>query len=195
MRISICASDGVKSVVTLVRWGNQMMDMQPTLNGELLEVRPLRQSDYDDLLKAASDPLIWEMHPQPDRYRPEVFKTFFAEAMASRGAVAILDRKAALIIGTSRFYDHSATNSSVLIGYTFLSRKYWGGAVNGELKKLMVNYALGFVKTAYFQVGVGNLRAQKALLKLGGVNTGVQEVVVSYAPPKKSYIFKIETPL
>ncbi len=171
------------------------MNTQPTLTGDLLELRALKQADYAGLLKAASDPLIWEMHPQPDRYRPEVFEKFFAEAMASKGALAIVDRKTSEVIGTSRYYEYSSTDSSVVIGYTFLSRKYWGGVYNRELKRLMVNYALEFVKTTYFHVGLGNLRSQKAMLRVGGVNTGVQEIPVSYAPPKKSYVFKIEKAL
>lgn len=171
------------------------MNTQPTLEGELLEIRPLTQEDYTELLKAASDPLIWEQHPQPDRYKPEVFKVFFAEAMASKGALVIIDKKTSEIIGSSRYYDYLPEDSSLVIGYTFLTRKYWGGLYNRELKKLMVNHALQFVKTTYFQVGLHNIRSQKAMLKIGGINTGIQEIAVSYAPPKKSYIYKIENPL
>lgn len=171
------------------------MNLQPILTGELLELRPLKLTDYSDLFNAASDPLIWEMHPQPDRYKPEVFEVFFAEAMQSKGAMAILDRKTSEIIGSSRYYEYSEQDSSVIIGYTFLTRKYWGGHYNRELKKLMVNHALKFVKTTYFQVGVLNLRSQRAMEKIGGINTGIREIQVSYAPPKKSYIYKIESPL
>jgi RimJ/RimL family protein N-acetyltransferase len=171
------------------------MNIQPTLQAVLIELRPLKQQDYDALFKAASDPLIWEMHPQPDRYQPEVFKSFFAEAMDSKGALAIIDRKNSQIIGTSRYYDYSPKSASLAIGYTFLTRDYWGGTYNRELKKLMVNYALNFVKTTFFHVALGNIRSQKAMLKLGGINTGIQEIPLSYAPAKKSYVYKIEKPL
>ncbi|MBV9075484.1 MAG: hypothetical protein JOZ10_17800 [Acidobacteria bacterium] len=43
-------------------------DLQPTLLGELLELRPLLPEDSDALFAAASDPLIWEQHPESDRY-------------------------------------------------------------------------------------------------------------------------------
>lgn len=168
------------------------MNIQPALSGELVTIRPLLKSDYEDLFKAASDPLIWKMHPQPDRYKPEVFKSFFNEALNSKGAVVITDVKTSEIIGCSRYYDYSKEGSSVIIGYTFLARKYWGGLYNKDLKKLMINYALQFVKTTYFQVGLNNIRSQQAMLKIGGINTGIQEIAVSYAPPKKSYIYKIE---
>ncbi len=171
------------------------MNLQPFLTSEMIDIRPLTEVDVEGLFQVASDPLIWEMHPQPDRYKADVFKKFFAEAMASKGAIAILDKKTSNLIGTSRFYDYKPESSSVLIGYTFLSRPYWGGSFNRDLKKLMINHALKFVKTVYFQVGVGNLRSQRAMEKIGAIKTGIEEVAISYGPPKKSYIYKIETPL
>ncbi len=171
------------------------MNLQPTLIGKLLELRPLRKEDHSKLFEAASDPRIWEMHPQPDRYKPDVFRSFFEEALASKGALVIIDSSKSKIIGTSRYYDYRPEDSSVVIGYTFLSRDYWGGLYNRELKTLMVNYALDFVKATYFHVGLGNIRSQKAMLKIGGIHTGIQEIPVSYAPPKKSIVYKIEKKL
>ncbi len=43
-------------------------DLQPVLKGEILELRPLRAEDFDDLFAVASDPLIWEQHPASDRF-------------------------------------------------------------------------------------------------------------------------------
>ena len=171
------------------------MNLQPILESELLIVRPLTENDFSQLYKAAQDPLIWEQHPQPDRYKPETFKKFFDEALNSKGAVVIIDKKNSQIIGSSRFYDYLPEESSILVGYTFLSKKYWGGLYNKDLKKLMVNYALDYVKTVYFQVGTKNIRSQKALQKIGAINTGIQNVEVSYAPPKPSFIYKLEQKL
>ena len=44
------------------------MDLQPTLVGSLIRLRPLAQEDFPALFAAASDPRIWELHPAPDRY-------------------------------------------------------------------------------------------------------------------------------
>lgn len=172
-----------------------MMNLQKVLTGELVTLKPLTAADHESLLKAASDPLIWELHPQPDRYKPEVFKNFFEEALKSKGAYVILDKATSEVIGSSRYYDYSESNSSVLIGYTFLVCKCWGGNYNKDLKKLMINYALEFVKTTYFQVGINNIRSQRAMEKIGGTNAGIEEVSISYGPPKKSFIYKICQPL
>lgn len=40
-------------------------DLQPTLIGSTITLRPLREADFDALHAAASDPLIWEQHPDP----------------------------------------------------------------------------------------------------------------------------------
>jgi hypothetical protein len=37
--------------------------------GELLEVRPLKPEDLEELFAVASDPMIWEQHPARDRYK------------------------------------------------------------------------------------------------------------------------------
>ncbi len=36
-------------------------------------------------------PRIWEQHPIKDRYKEEVFKGFFREALASGGALIVMD--------------------------------------------------------------------------------------------------------
>jgi N-acetyltransferase len=53
-----------------------MFELQPTLEGKLLTLRPLRQEDFALLFAAASDPLIWEQHPSPDRYKENIFKDY-----------------------------------------------------------------------------------------------------------------------
>ncbi len=142
-------------------------DLQPTLTGDLIELRPLQPNDFDALFSAASDPLIWEQHPENDRYQRDVFQKYFDGALESKGAFAIIDRKSGRIIGSSRYCNLVAGNSEVEIGWTFLERQFWGGSYNRELKKLMLDYAFQFVDRILFVVGEKNLRSQKALEKIG----------------------------
>src|SRR2546422_11302239 len=64
---------------------------QPVLKGKLLELRPLRAEDFDDLFLVAADPLIWEQHPATDRYQQEHFRTFFREALECGGTLIAID--------------------------------------------------------------------------------------------------------
>src|SRR4029450_13253366 len=108
-------------------------ELQPILKGELIELRPLAPKDWDDLFFVASDPLIWEQHPESDRYKDDVFRVFFREAIKSGGAFVIMD-KSQKIIGSTRFYGYAPDKSELEIGWTFLARNYWGGRYNRELK-------------------------------------------------------------
>jgi RimJ/RimL family protein N-acetyltransferase len=147
-------------------------DFQPTLKGELLEVRPLQAEDFDDLYAVAADPLIWEQHPAKDRYKEDVFKAFFREALESGGAMTVTDTKNGQVIGSSRFHGYSEEDDEIEIGWTFLARSHWGGIYNGELKRLMVRHAFRFVNSVVFLVGPNNFRSQKAVEKIGGVRAG-----------------------
>ena len=96
-------------------------DLQPHLKGELIELRPLRSGDWDELFAVASDSLIWEQHPERDRYKEHVFKSFFGEALECGGAFAVIDSNIQQIIGSTRFYDYNPEKSEIEIGWTFLA--------------------------------------------------------------------------
>jgi N-acetyltransferase len=144
-------------------------ELQPTLEGESIRLRPLRADDLEALFAVASDPLIWEQHPVPDRYKEDVFRGFFREAMDSGGAFVVIDKKDGSIIGSSRFLGYDEERSEIEIGFTFLARAYWGGVYNREMKDLMLRHAFRFVRRVVFLVGPTNWRSQKAMEKIGGV--------------------------
>jgi RimJ/RimL family protein N-acetyltransferase len=148
------------------------MDRQPVLEGERLLLRPLRQDDWDALYAVACDPLIWEVHPAPDRWQKQVFRAFFADALAQGGALVVIDKQSDAIIGSSRMQDHDPANGgSVEIGWTFLARSHWGGSYNHEMKRLMLAHALDFVERVMFRVGESNWRSRRAMEKIGGLLT------------------------
>jgi RimJ/RimL family protein N-acetyltransferase len=148
-------------------------DRQPTLIGDLLELRPLRAADFEALFRVAADPLIWEQHPERNRYQEATFRAFFEEALSSGGALVAVDRATGQVIGSSRYYGYDAQRSVVEIGWTFLSRAYWGGRFNGEMKRLMLDHAFRWVSRVIFIIGPENRRSQRAVEKIGGVRAGV----------------------
>src|SRR6478672_9826546 len=115
-------------------------DLQPTLEGESLLIRPLRDEDWDALFAVASDPLIWEQHPEPTRYQENVFREYFRGAMECGGALVVIDRKTDRPVGSSRYIGYDESRSEIEIGYTFLARPYWGGTYNREMKDLMLGH-------------------------------------------------------
>ena len=164
--------------------------MQPTLTGDLLELRPLRPEDFDALFAVASDPLIWEQHPASDRWQEPVFREFFDGALQSGGAFAVIDRSDGQIIGSTRFLGYDPEASEVEIGFTFLARSHWGGRYNGEMKTLMLDHAFRFVHRVVFLVGPANLRSRRAVEKIGGVLAGER----ANAAGRASVVYEIRRP-
>jgi len=145
---------------------------QPTLHGELLTLRPLLDGDFDALYAVASDPLIWEQHPDKTRCQPAGFRVFFRDALASGGALLAADTATGAVIGSSRFHGYDKEKGEVEIGWTFLARSHWGGKYNGDMKALMLRHAFRFVRRVVFRIGPQNLRSQRAVEKLGAVREG-----------------------
>ena len=153
------------------------MDRQPVLEGERLLLRPLAAGDWDALFAVASDPAVWEQHPMHDRWREDVFRTFFDDALDKGGALAVIDKRDGSIIGSSRFQalldaeDDPEEQSSVEIGWTFLAPRYWGKSINHEMKRLMLAHAFQYVERVDFRVGETNWRSRTALENIGAERT------------------------
>lgn len=165
--------------------------LQPTLQNELILLQPLQPDDFEALFKAAADPLIWEQHPNKNRWQRKDFENYFEGAIQSGGALLAIDKLTNEIAGCSRYYDYNEIEQSVFIGYTFLARKYWGKQYNPAMKNLMINYAFQFVNTVLFHIGAENIRSQIAIGRIGAVKR--KEVTVAYygEPDKLNYEYEL----
>ncbi len=167
-------------------------DLQPTLENQFIKIQPLVASDFETLYRIASDPLIWEQHPNKDRYKKEVFEIFFKGAMESGGAFLVLDNQTNIPIGSSRYYEFNSVTNSVAVGYTFIARDHWGGVFNPALKALMFNHAFGFVDRIVLHIGAYNIRSQKAVERLGAKKIAEEEIAYYGEPDKLNFVYQID---
>ncbi len=168
-------------------------ELQPEhLENEFVKLVPLKEEHFEELYKVASDPLIWEQHPNKQRYQREVFQNYFKGAMESGGAFLIIDSKTGEVIGSSRLYDHKPAEKEIEIGYTFLARDHWGGVYNKAVKTLMLDHAFTFANSVIFHVGAENTRSQKAMEKIGGSKTGEIEIEYYGEPKRLNFIYHIQ---
>jgi RimJ/RimL family protein N-acetyltransferase len=168
-----------------------MPDLQPTLTGPHIIVRPILSSDRDEMFAAASDPEIWAVHPVHNRYTEPVFRAYFDSALASGSAFSIVERASGRIIGSSRYHDYDPVKRQIEIGWTFLVRAHWGGTTNREVKDLMLGHAFTFVDTVVFLVGDTNWRSQRAMEKIGGVRRPEPGIRVLDGKPHTHVVFEI----
>ena len=166
-------------------------NIQPILENDQLILYPLQESDFEDMYLVASDPKIWEQHPNKDRWKKEVFRNFFIGAMQSKGAFRIVDKANGEIIGCTRYYDYNAEKNFILIGYTFYATSCWGKGFNPLVKKLMLDYIFQFVPKVQFHIGATNLRSQIAIGRLGVEKIGEEEIAYFGEPSKLNFIYEM----
>ena len=171
-----------------------VMNRQPILQDDSVILTPLQPDEFEELLAVASDPLIWAQHPNPDRWKREIFRTYFDGALASGGAFMIRNKSHRNAIGSTRFYDHDAEASEIKIGYTFFSRDQWGAGTNQRVKKLMLDHAFQYVRRVIFHVGAQNMRSRIAMQRLGAELIGEEDVAYFGEQPQRNVVFKITAP-
>ena len=168
-----------------------MINLQPSLHNELIIAIPLQQSHFESLFTAASDPAIWEQHPNRNRWQRTEFENYFKGAMESGGALLVKDAQTREIIGCSRYYDFDINTSSISIGYTFFVRSHWGRGYNYALKQLMLDHIFQFTDRVNFYIGAQNKRSQISLERLGAVKTGEEETAYYGEASKLDFVYAI----
>jgi len=165
--------------------------LQPILENDLCILSPLEENDFEALYKVASDPKIWEQHPNKDRWKKEVFENFFEGAMKSKGAFKIISKETGAFIGSTRFYDFNPEDDSIFIGYTFYAVSCWGKGVNQSVKKTMLDYLFQYVSKVKFHIGSENIRSQIAISRVGAKKVAEEEVAYFGEKPKLNFVYQI----
>ncbi|MBZ4036796.1 GNAT family N-acetyltransferase [Flavobacterium sp. 17A] len=169
-------------------------NLQPVLENDLCILSPLEEKDFDALYKVASDPKIWEQHPNKDRWKKEVFEKFFEGAMQSKGAFKIINKETGEIVGSTRFYDFNEEEDCIFIGYTFYGVSCWGKGFNLSVKKTMLDYLFKYVSKVRFHIGAENIRSQIAISRVGAKKIAEEEVAYFGEKPKLNFVYEIEKP-
>lgn len=170
-------------------------NLQPTLTGETVELRPTVPADWDAMFAVAADREIWAIHPAHDRWQEPVFRQYFADALASGGSLTIREIATGRVIGASRYREDAAEPGKCEIGWTFLARDHWGGATNREVKRLMIGHILQYYDAATFMIGEDNLRSRRAMEKIGGRLTDRRETRVLGGIERGHVVYEIDAPL
>lgn len=111
---------------------------------------PLEETDFDNLYEVASDKKIWEQHPCKDRWKREVFKIFFDEAILSKGAFVKKLMMDYIFQYVDKIYFYiGAYNFCSQIAVTRLGAKKIKGEENSGSENLKKNFVYEIHKNQY----------------------------------------------
>lgn len=155
-----------------------------TLQGSVVRLDPLAESDLPELFEAIGRPEVFAggYGGGPSGYRDtlEGFTEFARSYYVWDGpGISFVARLASgpdagRVVGTSTLSDLDVVNEHAHIGWTAWSPSVWGTSVNPEAKLLMLDLAFehGFGRVK-LQADVLNERSRAAIAKLGATFEGV----------------------
>jgi len=151
------------------------------LRGEYVYLETLKPEHMGILKSLAHDARLWEYTKTlliNDTF-DEQFETYMQVAFderASGGQHSFVIRQTSddAVIGMTRFYKIEPAHKRLSIGYTWYIPDVWGKVHNKECKLLLLQYAFEELKfqRVEFEVAHQNIRSQKAVKKIGGIEEG-----------------------
>jgi RimJ/RimL family protein N-acetyltransferase len=145
----------------------------PTLRGDHVLLRPTELVDVTGLARAydveSTRYFLYGSQSGPPTERS------VAEALASqRQVLTQVEVATGDIVGTTSIYDMSEPHRRVTVGYTWLTERVRGSAINSESKLLLLDHCFGTLGAGRVQFNVDDLneRSRRAVLGIGATEEG-----------------------
>lgn len=155
------------------------MQLDFTLAGPRIRLRPLQIGDAPALLSAAADGALWELNytvvPGPDTVYDYIDTALQGRAAGTVAAFVTEDRASGAAIGSTRFWKIDGRNRKLEIGHTWLSASWQRSHANTEAKYLMLRHAFETLDCVrvQFTTDERNERSHNAILRLGARQEGI----------------------
>ncbi|SIT19146.1 Protein N-acetyltransferase, RimJ/RimL family [Chryseobacterium ureilyticum] len=149
------------------------------LEGTTIELIPLEKEHLEELYTAAADKELWANIPSDCSDKELFYKNYeFALSERENGnqyPFVIRNKQTKRLIGSTRFFEIYPSDRKLEIGWTWITKEFWGTSVNLESKLLLLTYCFETLKTNRVQLKTkdNNFRSRKAIEKIGGVFEGI----------------------
>ena len=149
------------------------------LHGQQVDLLPLEENHFEELLEAASDKRIWEFYVGDWSVREKFFKIYYGSlALREKGweyPFVIVHKPTNKIIGSTRFLDIVPYDKRLEIGGTWLIPEYWATSINFHCKLALLTFSFETLLAHRVQLKTqhDNIRSRKAIEKIGGIYEGI----------------------
>ncbi len=155
------------------------MQIEPSLTGPRIVLRPLAATDARALVAAAADGELWSLPftvvPSAATVDAYIGAALQGHAVGSVMPFVIVLRKTGQVIGCTRFWKIDRINRKLEIGHTWLAASWQKTFANTEAKFLLLRQAfdeMGCVRVQ-FTTDETNVASRAAILRLGAKEEGV----------------------
>ncbi|MDA1354359.1 MAG: GNAT family protein [bacterium] len=150
------------------------------LEGQDVRLERLEPRHMVELKLATMHEILWQFAMAEGQDFAEFLQEYLTQMATNNAsgdhiAYVVIRKSDGRVLGSTRFYDISAENKRLAIGYTWYIPEAWGGTVNPETKLLLLGHAfeeLGLNRVE-FHVDSRNSRSVGAMTKLGAKLEGM----------------------
>jgi RimJ/RimL family protein N-acetyltransferase len=150
------------------------------IENEKLLLRPLRSTDFDELLEfAIHEPDIWKYNAfgadGAENLKKYIDNALLQREKGTEYPFVVIEKSENKIIGSTRFYAISTINKTLELGYTWYGKKYQGTFVNKNCKLLLLEWAfekMGCERVG-FKANAQNERSINAMKSIGCIVEGI----------------------
>ena len=155
------------------------MQIEPSLTGPRIVLRPLAATDAGALVAAAADGELWNL---PFTVVPSAatIDTYIGAALDGHAAGSVMPfvivlRETGQVIGCTRFWKIDRINRKLEIGHSWLAASWQKTFVNSEAKYLLLRKAFDEMccVRVQFTTDETNAASRAAILRLGAKEEGV----------------------
>lgn len=169
------------------------------LTGSHVRLETLSLSHENALIEAAGDGELWNTQvtiiPQPAGMKDYVQFALDGLGHGRELPFVIISKPSDQIVGTTRFYDISASDRKCTIGYTWLSKSAQRTPINTEAKLLLLTHAFETWKCVRVELvtDVLNEQSRAAILRLGARQEGIlrKHLILPSGRVRDSVVFSI----
>lgn len=162
-----------------------------TLEDERVLLRPLEESDYENLLPfALNEKGLWYyslVRPEGEEGLKNYLDIAFKEKKAGKEfPFIVFDKKTNEYAGSTRFYDINLPYQTIQLGYTWYGKKFHGTGLNKHCKYLLLQFCFEqmFLERVEFRADNRNERSIAAMKSIG---CKVDGILRNHMPTMENY--------
>ena len=167
---------------------NQTPEQFPniTLEDERVLLRPLEESDYENLLPfALNERGLWFyslVRPEgADGLRNYMDIAFREKKAGKEFPFIVFDKKTNEYAGSTRFYDINLPYKTIQLGYTWYGKKFHGTGLNKHCKFLLLQFAFEVLALERFELRA-DARNEKSIAAMKSIGCKVDGILRKNMP-------------
>jgi N-acetyltransferase len=183
--------------------GSELLTMpwlQPvTLRSERVNLEPLDQRHFDDLVEAVKDGALWTLWytsvPSPEGMQADIERRLALQAAGTMLPFTVVDNTSGRAVGMTTYMNVDANNRHVEIGSTWYRKSVQRTALNTRCKLMLLTHAFETLDciAVEFRTHAFNHQSRRAIERLGAKLDGVlrSHQFASNGTLRDTYVYSI----